>query len=82
MTTKSTETAIYVSPGVKAGGDGFIIVNEKIIRVHPRGPEFNQLEAGVNLVLRSGDIISKELQKKVLEYGKELIGESMEKLTG
>jgi hypothetical protein len=37
--------ATYVSPGVAAGGGGFVIVNGKVVRVPPRGPAMKQLSA-------------------------------------
>jgi hypothetical protein len=82
MALKTTSTAIYVSPGVKVDAGGFIIVNGKFKKVPPRGPEFNQLEAGVSLVLHSGNIKSKELQQKVLVFGQKLITETIERLIG
>jgi hypothetical protein len=36
--------ASYVSPGVKAGASGFVIVNGKIYRVPPRGPASELLQ--------------------------------------
>ncbi|HEX9063421.1 MAG TPA: hypothetical protein VF941_24885 [Clostridia bacterium] len=40
------EQVIYVSPGVKCDGGGFVITaNGKIIRVPPRGPEFRETAA-------------------------------------
>jgi hypothetical protein len=42
--------AMYVSPGVKAGAGGFVIVNGRLKRVPPRGPAFEQLTAAVQAV--------------------------------
>lgn len=42
--------ALYVSPGVKAGAGGFVIVNGKLKRVPPRGPVLQQLEAAIQAV--------------------------------
>jgi len=42
--------AIYVSPGVKVGASGFVIINSKIHVVPPRGPVTDmvqQLAAGL-----------------------------------
>lgn len=39
--------AMYVSPGVKAGAGGFVIVNGKVKKVPPRGPVFQQLVSAI-----------------------------------
>ena len=49
-----TIVAMYVSPGVKAGAGGFVIVNGKVIKVPPRGPVFRQLAAAVQAVAAGG----------------------------
>ena len=50
--------AMYVSPGVKADGGGFVIVNGKIIKVPPRGPVMAALQQaikGVMAVAKEGE---------------------------
>jgi hypothetical protein len=46
--------AMFISPGVKAGASGFVIVNGKLKRVPPRGPAFQQLQAAVQAVAKGG----------------------------
>ena len=42
--------ATYVSPGVKVDAGGFVIINGKIVKVPPRGPEYRQLLAAFDAV--------------------------------
>jgi len=42
--------AMYVSPGVKVGAGGFVIVNGKLKKVPPRGPALKQLVAAVQTI--------------------------------
>jgi hypothetical protein len=46
--------ATYVSAGVKAGGPGFVIVNGKVIKVPPRGPEMQALQAAIKGIMAVG----------------------------
>jgi hypothetical protein len=42
--------ATYVSPGVKVDAGGFVIINGKIVKVPPRGPEYRQLQAALDAI--------------------------------
>ncbi len=43
--------AMYVSPGVKVDGGGFVIVNGKIVKVPPRGPVMQALQQAIKGVM-------------------------------
>jgi len=43
--------ATYVSPGVRAGAGGFVIVNGKVIKVPPRGPAMKLLQEALKAII-------------------------------
>jgi hypothetical protein len=45
--------ATYVSPGVKLGAGGFVIVNGKVIKVPPRGPASQLLQKALQAIVAS-----------------------------
>ncbi len=45
--------ATYVSPGVKLGAGGFVIVNGKVIKVPPRGPATRLLQEALQAIVAS-----------------------------
>jgi hypothetical protein len=65
--------AIVVSSGVKVDAGGFIIVNGKIIKIPPRGPEFEKIMNGAHLLSLAEGISDKESRKKIETLGEELL---------
>ncbi len=61
--------AIYVSPGVKAGASGFVIVNGKIHIVGPRGPVTDvvqQLAVGLAVMSDAEQITDASAQREIV----------------
>jgi hypothetical protein len=46
--------ATYISAGVKSDGGGIAIINGKIIRIPPRGPVNQQVQAALRTVAALG----------------------------
>ena len=72
--------ASYVSPGVKVDGGGFIIVNGKIIKVPPWGPDFEIFAAGAQILDVADRISDKAIKSQIEKLGKELFTKAAEKI--